>query len=55
MKKAELEQQVTALMEQTRQDLQTIWDNVNKGQKKQLYKRERIKAILDRYGVEVDA
>ena len=38
----------------TREALQTLWDNINKGQRKQLYKRAEIKALLNRYGVEVE-
>lgn len=47
---AAVEQHITT----TRDALQLLWDNINKGQRKQLYKDEQIKALLDRYGVEVD-
>lgn len=54
MTKTELTQATDACIAATRAALQTIWDNINKGQRKQLYKREEIKALLDRYGVEVE-
>lgn len=51
MKKSELRAAVNASKEDYRQALQTVWDNVNKGQRKQLLKKPEIKAILDRFGV----
>lgn len=54
MTKAELLTNTAACIETTRDALQTLWDNINKGQRKQLYKREEIKVLLDRYGVEAD-
>ena len=54
MTKDALAQATDACMEITREALQLLWDNVNKGQKKQLYKRPEIKALLDRFGVEVE-
>ena len=35
--------------------LQLLFDNINKGQQKQLVKREEIKTLFDRYGVVYDA
>lgn len=55
MTRAELTQATNACIETTRAALQTIWDEINKGQRKQLYKIPEIKALLDRYGVEVEA
>ena len=54
MTKEQLTSATDACIETTREALQTLWDNINKGQQKQLYKRQEIKALLDRYGVEVD-
>lgn len=54
MTKAELTANTDACIAETHDALQLLWDNINKGQRKQLYKREEIKALLDRYGVEVD-
>lgn len=52
MTKTELTQATDACIETTRDALQLLWDNINKGQQKQLYKRPEIKELLDRYGVE---
>ena len=54
MTKAELTQATDACVSATRDALQTLWDNINKGQQKQLYKREEIKALLDRYNVKAE-
>ena len=51
MTKTELTQATDACVETTREALQTLWDNINQGQRKQLYKRPEIKALLDRYEV----
>lgn len=39
------------LKNETREALQEVIDNLNKGQKQKLLKNEKIKALLDRYGV----
>lgn len=54
MTKSELAAALAAAKEEYRAALQTVWDGVNKGQKKQLLKRPEIKAILDRFGVEYE-
>ena len=54
MKKLELTERITANMSETKAALQTLWGNINQGQKKQLVKRGEIKALLDRYGVEYE-
>lgn len=36
----------------THEALQLLWDNIVKGQQKQLIKKKEIKELLDRYGVE---
>lgn len=51
MKKAELKAALSASKAEYKDGLQTIWDNTNKGQRKQLLKKPEIKAILDRFGV----
>lgn len=51
MTKQKLEKAVEKTKTETRDALQTLYDNVNKGQQKQLVKREDIKALFDRYGV----
>lgn len=54
MTKSELTNATDVCIAETHDALQLLWDNINKGQRKQLYKREDIKALLDRYGVETD-
>lgn len=34
--------------------LQTVYDSLNSGQKKKLVRDEKVKALLDRYGVKYD-
>ena len=46
---------VDAALAQTHDALQLLWDNINKGQRKQLAKRPEIAALLDRYDVEAEA
>ena len=52
MLKIELEDAVTAAKIETRDALQLLWDNVNKGQKKQIIKNEEVKEMFDRFGVD---
>ena len=54
MTKAELAVALVEAKQQYKESLQTVWDNVNKGQRKQLLKKPEIKAILDRFGVEYE-
>lgn len=54
MKKSELSAAVNAHKTETRNALQELFDNVNKGQKKQLVKRENIKTLFSLYGVSYD-
>ena len=54
MKKSELKQATAALFETTKDALQLIWDNTNKGQRNKLLKNTDIKALLERYGVVTD-
>jgi len=48
------EDMAKAVWNESHDALQTLWDNINRGQRKQLYKIPEIKAILDRFGVEVE-
>lgn len=52
MKKSKLNEAVTAHKTETKEALQLLFDNINKGQRKQIVKREEIKKLFDRYGVE---
>jgi len=54
MKKSKLAENLATNMTTTKDALQTLWDNINKGQQKQIIKREEIKALFDRYGVEYE-
>ena len=51
MNKSELKSRTDAVINQTHDALQLIWDNTNKGQRNKMLKNEKVKAILDRYGV----
>ena len=55
MTKYKLSSAVGKCKEETRNALQTLFDNVNKGQKKQLVKIEEIKNLFDTFGVEYDS
>lgn len=54
MTKSELTAAVANCKQTTRDALQTLWDNINKGQQKQLYKQPEIKELLDRYEVNIE-
>lgn len=43
-----------AVYDTDKSGLQTIWDNINKGQKKQIAKIPECKAILDKFGIEYE-
>ena len=51
MKKTDLTAAVDKHVETTREALQLIWDNTNKGQRSKLLKNGEIAALLLRYGV----
>lgn len=55
MTKAELTRAVEAAKSETRDALQTMYDAMNNGQRKKIVKVEKVKALLDRYGVSYDA
>ena len=52
--KQQLASALVKAKDETRESLQLLWDNVNKGQKKQILKRTEVKAILDRFGVDYE-
>lgn len=41
----------SAVYEETRLALQTVFDALNQGQQKKLLKDEKVKALFDHYGV----
>lgn len=51
MLKTELEANTNAVIEETRVALQTVYDCLNHGQKKQLLKHEEVYTLFERYGV----
>lgn len=53
MTRRELETKTTAVIETTRNALQTVYDALNNGQQKKLLKDDAVKALFERYGVEV--
>ena len=54
MTKGERSRSVGKCKDETRNALQTLFDNVNKGQKKQLVKIEEIKNLFDTFGVKYE-
>lgn len=54
MKKHKLIEAVQTVKDETRNALQTMYDVLNSGQKKQIVKNEKVKALFDRYGVEYE-
>lgn len=54
MTKAELTEAVAQAKAETRNALQTVYDALNHGQKKQIVKDEGVKALFDLYGVEYE-
>ena len=51
MKKAELKKRVDAVIDDTKTALQTVYDNLNNGQRKKLEKVPEIKELFERYGI----
>lgn len=52
MKKSELKTKTQAVKNETKDALQTMYDNMNNGQQKKIIKVEAVKILFDRYGVE---
>lgn len=51
MKKTELTTRTNAAWQQTHDALQTVYDSLNAGQKKQIIKVEAVKVLFERYEV----
>lgn len=51
MNKRKLDTAITNRKNTTKDALQLLWDNVNKGQKKQILKNKEIKDMFDLYDV----
>ena len=52
MTREHLEQAVANAKQNTKDALQTVYDALNQGQKKQIVKDDKVKALFDLYGVE---
>lgn len=52
MKKHELTTKTDAVINETKEALQTVFDALNQGQKKKILKNEAVKVLFDRYGVD---
>jgi hypothetical protein len=53
MNKDTLNEAVAACKAETKEALQTVYDELNNGQQKKLLKNEAIKALFERYGVAI--
>lgn len=53
MLRQDLYNRVKAVKEETKNALQTVYDELNQGQQKKILKNEEVKALFERYGVEV--
>ena len=53
MKKQELNAKTNAVYNETQVALQTVYDALNHGQQQKILKNEDVKALFNRYGVEV--
>jgi hypothetical protein len=53
MNRQELFDKVAAVKNETKNALQEVYNELNNGQQKKLLKNENIKALFERYGVEV--
>ena len=52
MDKNTLNEAVKACKEETKNALQTVYNELNNGQQKKILKSEKVKEIFDRFGVE---
>ena len=53
MKKKELERKTDAVITETKDALQLVYDSLNNGQQKKLLKEKEVAELFSRYGVEV--
>ena len=54
MKKSDLNRAIESRKMTTKEALQLLWDNVNKGQKNKILKKQEVKDMFDLYQVEYD-
>lgn len=55
MTKRELKSKTDRAVNETKEALQTVYDALNQGQKKQIVKSAKVKALFERYGVEINS
>ena len=55
MKKKVLKEKTAAVKAETREALQTMYDALNPGQRKQIVKNEAVAVLFARYGVATEA
>ena len=53
MTKQELQTKTDAVIKETRDALQMVYDSLNQGQQKKILKDEAVAALFERYGVDV--
>lgn len=51
---SELKDKIIAYNREIKEALQTVYNELNQGQRKKLLKNEVVKAMFDRYGVEYE-
>lgn len=54
MTKAELKAAVEAFKAETKAAMETMYNELNHGQRKKIVKDEKVKALFDRFGVEYE-
>ena len=55
MTKTELDKKTQAVISETQEALQTVYDALNQGQQKKIVKNEKVKTLFNRYGVEYES
>ena len=55
MTKTELDEKTQAVIDETKEALQTMYDALNQGQQKKIVKNEKGKTLFDRYRVEYES
>lgn len=54
MTKTELQEAVNKAKAETKEAMQTMYDALNQGQRKQIVKNEEVKKLFDLYGVQYE-
>lgn len=53
MNKAHLQRKVDAVVNETKEALQIVYDELNQGQQKKILKNEEVAKLFERYNVEI--